>query len=114
VVELPQAHLGADVLAHGNHGNTEDGDRLVRRVFLLLVEVVVAVVEHALDLEDVAGAGIGADVDEDRGLLGDRVRDRLENLNRRVRGILALYSVTKDAWRSADQPAVHCKHVESS
>lgn len=64
MVELSQAHLCANFLAHGHHSDTEDGDCLVRRVLLLLVEVVVAVVKHVLDLEDVTRAGVGADVDE--------------------------------------------------
>lgn len=88
VVELADSHVGSDILSHRNDGDTDNGERLVQIVVLLGVEVVVAVSEHLLDLENAARAGKGADVDKDERLLADRALDSLERLDRSVRSVL--------------------------
>lgn len=89
VVELSQTHLRSNVLSHSDHGDSEDGQTLVRHVVLLFVKVVVAVVKHRLDLEDISSPSIGADVGEDNGLLRDGVGDSLEDLDGRFRRVLS-------------------------
>lgn len=89
MVELPQTHLSSDILTHGDHGDSKNSETLVGNVVLLLVEVIVAVVKHALDLKDVSGSSVGADVGEDDGLLGDGVRDGLEDLDCSLRRVLS-------------------------
>lgn len=91
MVELPQAHLSSDILSHSDDGDTENGETLVGNVVLLLVEMVVAVVKHALNLKDVSGSSVGADIGEDNGLLGDRVRDGLEDFDGGFRRVLSTW-----------------------
>lgn len=75
MVELPQAHICANVLAHCNDGNAKRRYSLVQVVLLLVVEVVVAVVEERLNLEHVACPGVRADVNEDLRRFADGVLD---------------------------------------
>jgi len=89
MVELPQTHLSSDILSHGDDRDSENGETLVGNVVLLLVEMVVAVVEHALDLKNVSSSSVGTDVGEDDGLLGDGVRDGLEDLDGSFRRVLS-------------------------
>jgi hypothetical protein len=49
-----------------------------------LLEMLIAVVQHSLHLENIAGAGERADVDEDLSLLRYRVLDDLECLDRSI------------------------------
>lgn len=88
MVHLAQRHLPTHVLAERYEGDSDDGERLVERVLLLGVEMLAAEVEHALDLEHVARPGVRAHVDEDPGLPADRVLDRPQGLDNRLRRIL--------------------------
>lgn len=104
VVELSNRHVRSDVLAHRDERDSDDGQGLVKVVLLLRIEVVMAVVEHALDLEHVTGACERAHVDEDKRLLPDGRLDRLERLNRRVRSVLPSCA-RKAASASSCQPS---------
>jgi hypothetical protein len=84
VVELANGHVGSNVLTHRDESDSDDCETLVQVILLLGVNVVVAVVEHVLDLEDISGPGERAHVDEDEGLLSDRRLYSLERLDRRI------------------------------
>lgn len=88
MVKLPQTHLRTHVLTHRDNGDSQNGQALVGRIILFFVEVVVAVMKHRLDLEHVARSGVCAHVCQDRRLLRQRMRDRLQDLARRVGSIL--------------------------
>lgn len=84
MVELPQTHLSTNILSHRNDRNTDDSQTLMQHALLLSVEMVGAVVKHGLNLENVSGAGVSANVGEDGGLLCDWVGDGLKDLDGRV------------------------------
>lgn len=54
MIELSHRHLGTDILAHGDHRNTKNGERLERivgfLVLLLLILVIVLLPLHTLSL----------------------------------------------------------------
>lgn len=72
MLELPQRHLCANVLAHCYKRNADHGKRLERVVSLRMV---IALVQHPLDLKHIARPRKRADLDEDKCLLRHRVRD---------------------------------------
>lgn len=112
MVELPQRHLRADILTHGDECDTEDSEGLegIISLFLLLcllflslpillllllgfllfrgVNVLVAIVEHCLHPQNVSSTSKGASFDQDLSRLGDGMLDSLERLDRRVRSVL--------------------------
>lgn len=89
MIELPQRHLRADVLAHGDERDADHRERLERVVLLgrplfCLVDMVVAVVQHRLYLQHVARARERADLHEDLRGLRDAVLHDLQRLQCRV------------------------------
>lgn len=73
MVELPQAHLGTDIFTHRHQCYSDDRERLESGVLFLRIEVIVAVVEHILNFQDVAGSCKRAHFQKDLSLLRDRV-----------------------------------------
>lgn len=71
MIELSQAHLSTDILAHRYQGNADHGKGLECVVIFASVDVVVAVMQHALHLQHIAGASEGAHFDQNLGLLSD-------------------------------------------
>ena len=58
MVELSQAHVGANILAHRNDCNAKRRNGLVKVILLLVVEMVVAMMKECLDLEHIARPGV--------------------------------------------------------
>lgn len=108
MVELSQCHLSPDVFTHGDQSNTENGKRLeciVRLDFLLGIlalllvfllpvlllcntDVLVTIVQHGLHLQDISSTGERASLHQYLCSLGDRMFDRFQRFDRRIRGIL--------------------------
>lgn len=82
MVKLSQGHLSTDILTHSDECNAKDSESLKRVIFLAslfrLIDVIVAVVQHSLDLEHVARSCERADLHKDLRLLRDRVLDGLQ------------------------------------
>ena len=78
VLKRAKSHLRSDVFAHCNHTDANDGRHLMIGIF---GKVLGAVMEHLLDLEDVAGASVSTGLQNDRRVLGNLVLYGLESLN---------------------------------
>lgn len=108
VIELPQTHLSSDIFSHGNQRYTNHSEGLVCIVVLFCIKMLSAVVEHALDLEHVASASEGAHLQQDLGLLGNRMWDSFEKFDLRIRRVLlpcdSLVSPRPAMCESPDQP----------
>lgn len=105
MIELPERHLRTDVLAHchecyGEHGEGLEGIILLTSALLFasllrLLDVVIAVMEHCLNLKDVAGASERATVDKNLGLSGNSVWNRLQRFKSSVRRVLSACSIKR-------------------
>lgn len=92
MVELPQAHVCANILAHCNDGYAKRRNSLVKVILLLIVEMVVAMVKERLDLEHIPRPGVRADIDENLRRLADRVLDSFQRLDCCVRIVLLTFN----------------------
>ena len=88
MVERAARHFVANLFAHRDQRNSNRGKAL-ENALVLILKVVSAVLEHALDDEDVAGAGISAHLEKDGHLLVEGGRDGLDGFHRRFGGFLA-------------------------
>lgn len=77
MLELPQRHLSANVLTHRNKRDPNNGKRLE---CIISIDVVVALVQHPLDFQDVTRPSEGADLNKDECLFCHGVRYGAESL----------------------------------
>jgi hypothetical protein len=125
MVELPQGHLGANILAHGEQCDSKYGKCLERIVFLdvcfglfgiftllplllrLLrrVDMFITVVEHGLHLQYVAGTSERAHFNQDLCRLRDGIINRFKSFDGGIRRVLQA-CVLRDLGQRTWQPRV--------
>lgn len=54
MVERSQGHLSTYIVSHCDQRDTENGICLMQIIFLFLIDVIVAVMKHGLNLENIA------------------------------------------------------------
>ena len=89
MIESSHGHVRADILAHGNQRNTQNSKGLELVVFLFSIQMIIAEMQHFLDLQHVSGTSVSADINHGLSGLGDRVFDRLEGFKNSIRSILS-------------------------
>jgi hypothetical protein len=75
MVESAHCHRFTEILAHGDHGNAQHSDGLVA---VVLLEVLAAHGQQALDLQHVGGTGVGACIDRKVGVSASLAFDGLQ------------------------------------
>lgn len=89
MIESSQRHFRADIFSHCDQGDTNCGKCLMQIIFLLLVYMIVAKMEHLLNLQDISSAGIGQHFDQNFSLCSKRVLDCFQSFNGCIRCILS-------------------------
>lgn len=100
MVELTNGHVRSDVLSHRQERDTNHRKRLMRIVLLLRIQMIVTMIQHGLNLEDIPRSGVGAHLDENERLLPEWRLDSLERLDRRFRSILSTCRIIPSAESS--------------
>lgn len=89
MIELTNGHIRSNVLPHRQQRNPNDRERLMRIILLLRIQMVMTMIQHRLNFQNIPRAGVRADFDENESLFTEGCFDRFEGFDSRFRGILS-------------------------